>query len=196
MKLEMKTMFATVYFFIFGISVGTFMEVALSAEEKAGLLSALTGQVLSNEGMTNEFPSVFLHSAGNNLGLLALIALSGITVLGFPAAIAAVTYKGVALGFTSALILEFFPKNGAFLVLLSIVPQNFLLIPALIVAAQQASYLAINTFADRQNGIKKSLAKNAGPYLTIQFCLALIILLGCIIETVICPMLVQLTEWQ
>lgn len=196
MKLQAKTLLVTIYFFIFGISIGTFMEVALSSQEKSNLLSGFAQQVLTEPPHGGQLPSIFLHSLENNVGILALIALAGVSLLGFPAAIALVTYKGVALGFTAALILELFPEKGAFLILVSIIPQNFFILPALIMSAQQATVLALGILSSKKSNIKKSLTTNAGPYFSVQLCLCLIAMLGCIIEAFICPFLIQLIKLQ
>lgn len=187
-----STILGVLFFFVLGISLGTFTELILSAQEKNELLQYLSRNLFLGELPKDSLPEVFITSMGNNLGLLLLIALSGATVIGFPVALLSVAYKGMTLGFSSALLLDTLSLKGSALILFALVPQNMILIPILLLSAICAINFARNAFSTRQSGIKKSLTNNAGSYILYYFIFALLILIGCLIESFICPFLLQL----
>lgn len=187
-----STFLGTLFFFVLGISAGVFTELMMGTAEKEALLSFLNQQLFTADWSTSDFPSVFANSVSNNLGLLLVILLSGLTAVGFPVALAAIAYKGMALGFSSALLIENLAGKGFLLVFTSLIPQSLLLVPALLVGCAAALNLAFYTIRCRRTGVKKSLAENAGSYLTLTIILAAVILCGCVIETVLGPFASQL----
>lgn len=187
-----STIFGILFFFLLGISLGTFTELMLSAQEKNELLQYLSQNLFTVDLSQDSFPHIFVNSAGNNLGLLLLIALSGATVIGFPVALLSVAYKGVTLGFSSALLLDTLSLKGTALILFAMVPQNIIMIPILLLSATCAINFAFNTISERRSGIKKSLTNNAGSYILYYILFALLLLIGCLIESFICPILLQL----
>jgi len=137
----------------------------------------------------------FLHSLLNNLGLLLLIALLGLTIFGFPVAFAALAYKGMALGLSSVLILESMSLlKGSAAVFASLIPQNLLCIPAFVLAAAAAASLDMDILRHRKVGIKKALAQRAGDFLLLILFLGIVIAAGCCIESFISPFLLQLSK--
>lgn len=186
------TVLATLFFFLAGLSSGIFLELFLSPEEKLQMADYLTKNLLTPDLEGAMLPPVFLQSLGNNMGLLVLIFLLGISVIGFPAAFLAVAYKGMALGFSASLLMDSMAGKGAAIVLLSMVPQNLVLIPVLLTGATAAASLSGRIFAGRQKGIKKSLAQNTGPYFSLYIILCAAAFCGCLIEAFISPALLQL----
>lgn len=186
------TALATLFFFAAGLSSGVFIELFMSPEAKLQLADYLTKNLLTPDFSGASLPTVFLQSAANNLGLLLLILVSGISVIGFPAAFLAVAYKGMALGFSSAILIESMSGKGVAVVLLSMAPQNLILIPAVLAAAIASANMASRVFSDRHRGVKKSLELSAGPYFSLYAVLAAAVLAGCLIEAFISPALLQL----
>lgn len=181
-----------IFFFILGISAGIFTELMMSSSEKEGMISYLDQYFLLTNPSDLAFSEIFMKSAGNNLGLLFIILLSGLTAIGFPAALAALVYKGMALGFSAALLIDSMSFKGIAIVFTSMIPQNLIIIPAIIIACVAALNIAFHTISNRRFGIKKSLAKSSGSYLFINAVLAIAILVGCFIESFLSPLLTQL----
>lgn len=183
---------ATLFFFILGISAGIFTELMMGSTEKQGILAYLDKYLLLSTFENVTFSDIFLSSAGNNLSLLMIIILSGFTAIGFPAALVAVTYKGMALGFSAALLIDTMSYKGVALVFTSMLPQNLIIIPTILIASIAALNVAFHTISNRRLGIKKSLAESSGPYILLNIVLILAILAGCIIESFVSPLLTQL----
>jgi stage II sporulation protein M len=187
------TSFATtLFFFFFGISAGVFTELMMESGEKENIRSYLDKYFLLSDLDNVTFQDIFFTSAGNNLGFLIIIILSGLTAIGFPVVLATLIYKGMALGFSAALLIDSMSHKGVALVLTSMLPQNLIFIPVLILGGVVALNLAFYTFSNRRSGIKKSLRESSGPYFTINLILAIAIIVGCFVESAISPLLTQL----
>lgn len=180
------------FFFIFGISAGVFTEIMMTSKEKAGFISYLDQYFLLADPNELAFMDIFMSSAGNNLGLLLIILISGLSAFGFPIVLVAMIYKGMALGFSTALLIDSMSFKGVAIVFTSMIPQNLILIPSIIIAGVAALNLATSTLKNRKFGFKKSLAENSGSYLVLNTALALFIIVGCFIESFISPLLTQL----
>ncbi|MBQ9931577.1 MAG: stage II sporulation protein M [Firmicutes bacterium] len=182
------------FLFLTGIFCGVFTALLLPQSEKGSLLRYLNLGLLpdANAPAPGE---TFLHSLLNNLGLLLLIALLGLTIFGFPVAFAALAYKGMALGLSSVLILESMSLlKGSAAVFASLIPQNLLCIPAFVLAAAAAASLDMDILRHRKVGIKKALAQRAGDFLLLILFLGIVIAAGCCIESFISPFLLQLSK--
>lgn len=177
----------TLFFFVLGISAGAFSEQALPLEEKTQIAAYLAQNLFADTAA--DPAAIFLKSAGNNLGLLLCIFLSGLTVVGFPAAYAAITYKGAALGFSAALLLDSMAVKGLLALLLTVVPPSLLILPALFLAVAAAVNSARNSMHNRR---KKSLSREAGPYCICFVPLVVCVVIAGLLEAFICPALLQL----
>ncbi len=178
--------------FLLGISAGVFTELMMTHAEKEGMISYLDQYFLLTSPNDLAFSDIFLKSAGNNLGLLFIMFLSGITAIGFPVAMAALIYKGMALGFSAALLIDSMSFKGVAIIFTSMIPQNLFIIPAIIIAGVAALNIAFHTISNRRFGIKKSLAESSGSYFFINAVLAAVIITGCFIESFLSPLLTQL----
>ena len=141
---------AALFFFILGVSAGVFTELMMSSEEKEGMIAYLDKYFLLTDPSELSFSEIFMQSAGNNLWLLFIIILSGITAIGFPAALAALIYKGMALGFSAALLVDSMSFKGVAIVFTSMVPQNLIIIPAVLIAGVAALNVAFHTISNRR----------------------------------------------
>lgn len=178
--------------FLLGISVGVFTEVLLSPEKRESIEGFLNLHLFLSQIPGTELPYVFLRSAASNIVLLIVITLAGLTIIGFPAALLVLLYKGAALGFSAALLIETLDFKGVLLVLLTLVPQNLILIPAFLAASMSSINLAFSMLSSGPRGIKNSLSVNAGNFIAFNLLMSVFILGGCFIESFISPFLQQL----
>jgi stage II sporulation protein M len=178
--------------FVTGVALGAFTVLLLSAEAKAGMQSFLDLHFMLPEPMGDLLPDLFLVSAATNLGLLLIIILAGLTVIGFPAALLVLIYKGAALGFAAALLMDTFDAKGVLLVLLTLFPPNLILIPALWGSAVASLRLTFDLLSEGPLQIKKNLSSKAGSFLVFQIMMAILILGGCFVESFISPLLQRL----
>ena len=183
---------ATLFFFMLGISAGVFTELMMTSAEKEGIISYLDQYLLLADPNELAFTEIFMNSAGNNLGILFIMLISGLSAFGFPIILAAMAYKGMALGFSAALLIESLSFKGIAIIFTSMIPQNLIIIPALVLAGVAALNLAFLTIKNRRFGFKKSLAESSGSYLFLNSALALAVIAGCFIESFLSPLLTRL----
>ncbi|NLP29644.1 MAG: hypothetical protein GX363_00785 [Clostridiales bacterium] len=179
-----------IFFFILGLSIGIFGEILLSPEEKESLQSFIDLNLFSPQ--IADLPHVFLASIIRNLGLLLIIAISGLTIIGFPAALLVLIYKGAALGFTASLFIDTLGTKGVVLILLSLVPQNIILIPVFLIAVVASLKIALSVLGNSPMDIKKGLRERASSFIALIFILSIFLVGGCLIESFISPFLQQL----
>lgn len=184
-----KTLLVSVFFFLTGISTGIFLELTMNAGEKSSIAGYLQ-QYLSMDTSSMEYPNPFFSSLSSNLLLLLIIFFSGLSALGFPAALAALTYKGMALGFCTGLIAETLKDKGLLVILTSLVPQNLLLLPAFVLACTAAVNYALLTLR-KTRAAKRNLREFSGSYLCVSFLLAILIALGCGLEAILYPVVLS-----
>lgn len=182
-----KTLLAAGFFFLTGVSAGVFMELTLAAEEKSALTGYLQQYLFSGSG-TIKYPNPFFSSLSANLLLLLILFLAGLSAFGFPVALAALTYKGLALGYCTGLIAESLKSKGVLVILTTLLPQNFILIPVFILAASSAvnyGLYALSRGSRRQS--KKNLGDISGSYPAAMVAFAAAVLLACGLEAILYP---------
>lgn len=181
------------FVFSLGLSIGIFMELLLSAADRENIGLFLDSYVFENLAGIDLLP-VFLQSIFINFGLFFIMILAGISIIGFPAILLALLYKGASLGFSSALLIDTLGVKGVFTILLTLAPQNIILLPALLIAAIASLSLAFSLLATGPKGIKKSLTSYAGNFITCYLVIGVSLFVGCLIETLISPLLQQLLK--
>ena len=164
------------FFFMAGISAGIFLELMMSADKKVEVIQYLL-QYLET-GSSANFPNPFSSSLLNNFLLLLIIFIAGLSIYLFPAALLALFFKGLTLGFSACLIIEALSFKGIFFIFLSIIPQNLLFIPAFIFAASGCVNFALSRFHKN----RKQYCMSFHLYCISFLIPAAMIFLGCVIE--------------
>ncbi|MDI9494201.1 MAG: stage II sporulation protein M [Bacillota bacterium] len=188
-----RLLLLVLFCFMTGIAMGAFTELLLSDDAKENIQGFLDLHFTISGPMGDLLPDLFLASSAANLGLLLIIMLGGLTIIGFPAALLALIYKGAALGFAAALLTDTFDARGVFLVLLTLFSPNLFIIPALLGSAIASLRLAFDILACGPSQLKKNLADRAGSFMIFQTVMAALVLFGCFIESFISPLLQQLS---
>ena len=182
-----KTLLAAGFFFLTGISTGIFMELTLVSEEKS-MLTDYLHQYLFSGSNAMEYPNPFWASLSGNLLLLLILFLAGLSAIGFPLALAALAYKGLALGYCTGLIAESLKGKGLAIILTTLLPQNLILIPVFILAASAAVNYGLYSLCRSRRQSKKNLRDISGSYLPSMIVFALAIALACGLEAALHPL--------
>ncbi len=172
-----------------GVSIGTFTEIMLSADAKASIRDYLNYNLVDIEWAEGLLTHMFLKSIAINLGLFLIIMLSGLTVAGFPAALLALLYKGASLGFSSALLMDTLNLKGVLFVLLTLLPPNLIIVPALCGSAILSMRFALTLLSADAFLFKKEFRNRIGSFLIVQMLMAASIIGGCFLESFIFPLL-------
>lgn len=185
-----KVLLLSVFFFLTGISTGVFLELTMIEGEKSSIAGYLKDYLYMNTG-SMEYPNPFLSSLCSNLLLFLILFLAGLSVLGFPVALAVLTYKGMALGFCTGLIAETLKNKGLLVILTSLAPQNLILIPAFILAAAAAVNYGLISLQKKRNTAKRNPKMLSGSYLRAELLLAGAVACACALEAILYPVVLS-----
>lgn len=134
-----------------GLGCGSWGAHNLSHEQATDLTSYLDLFVSQVDNVQIDHPVVVKSAITNNLIVIAIIYLLGLTVIGTPGILALLFARGFSLGFTISFLTQGKVGQGMLLALASVLPQNILLIPAVFMAGVGAlsfSWLLIRRFLD------------------------------------------------
>jgi len=182
-----------VFFLILGISMGAFTERMMQASQKNDLLEFVNTyfNIMHLDSIPNT--QIFLGSLINNFKLLGIIFISGVVVIGFPIALAVLTFRGVAIGFAAAFFMEEMKIRGLLLSVFSILPQSIVFIPAFVIAAAVSIGFSFRILSARGNRTpNNTYGHNFISYLAIYIIITIFIIIGCFIESYIGPALIRL----
>jgi len=127
----------------------------------------------------------------SNIKLVLLMWFLGMTVIGIPLILLVIFLRGVVLGFTVGFLIQEKALAGVLLTLLSILPQNIIYVPVLLLSAVGAVSFSLNLIRG-----KFSRSLHLSQYFigySVGYMLALLIVsLGGLVEAYISPAFIRL----
>lgn len=137
--------------FVTGVVFGAVMVHALSLEQKQEIMRYL-GNFFTNVeqgGVGVDVKSAFQDSFAMHIKWILIIWILGMSVIGLPLILILDFLKGVLVGFTVAYLVGQFSWQGLLFALVSIVPPNLIMIPALIICSVTAMAFSIHLVKNR-----------------------------------------------
>lgn len=125
-----------VVLFLMGVIFGAIVVNSMSITQKEDLfyyLSQFFGQV--SEGKVADDNDLFLQSFFHNSKFIGLMWILGISIIGLPVILILLFIKGMVVGFTVGFLVSQMGWKGFMLALVSILPQNLIIIPVFILMA-------------------------------------------------------------
>ncbi|KYG30698.1 stage II sporulation protein M [Alkalihalobacillus trypoxylicola] len=144
----------TIVLFIMGIIFGAIIVNSMSLTQKHDLYMYLTqffGQV--SNGHVAESSDIFSKSFIHYAKYIGLMWLLGLSIIGLPIIFVILFLKGVVVGFTVGFLVNQLGFHGFLLSFASIMPQNFILIPAFIIVGATSAAFCIRLI--RQQFLKQ-----------------------------------------
>lgn len=179
--------------FLMGVIFGAIIVNSLSFTQKEDLfyyLSQFFGQV--SEGQIADSKELFMQSLLHNSKFIGLIWLLGISIIGLPIILILLFMKGMVVGFTVGFLVNQMSWKGFLLSFVSVLPQNFIIIPVFIIAATLAVSFSLRMV--RREFMKK-IGQPFGPlfgkYIFAFSIAILVIAVAAGIEAYISPFLIQ-----
>lgn len=179
----MKDHFALYVFvsvlFLIGVVFGAVMVNALSLDQKQELSRHLNyffqtvndGALLDGGQQQSFFQTLGLH-----LKWMGLIWVLGLSVVGLPLIFVLDFLKGVLVGFSVGYLTGQFAWKGMLFALVSVAPQNVVIIPAILIASVTATgfslYLVRNRFLQRRGTIGQPFWQYTGTSVFLSVLLA------------------------
>lgn len=173
-----------------------------------GALTVKTLSTNQKEDLSNYLQSIFtsvpeeIHSLNraelahqgmvdNIVKTTGLMWLLGLSVIGSPFILALVFLRGFVLGFTIGFLVEDLVLRGVFLTLLSILPHNLIIVPAIIIGATASlsfSFAALKTLIGLNNENIYHQFFGCAIMVIFSWCL---LGLGALVETFLTPILIE-----
>ena len=176
-----------------GIVIGIYSVKYMGSFEKSDLISYLNNFSSNiNQGSIN-YKLIFIEAIKNNLPLIFIIWFLGLTMIGLPFILLLNLFKGFTLGFTLSFMIGELGSKGLLISIAGILPQNFIYIPAVVIASVMAMEFSITIFKDKSG---RKLASNIWLRITsysfIFLIVTLFMLFGFFIESYLTPNIIKL----
>lgn len=182
--------FTTILIFI-GIFFGAIIVNSLNIEQKNDLylyLNRFFKQIINEPAMSAS--DLFNQSFSHYLKYIGFIWILGISVIGLPIILILLFLKGIVIGFTVGFLVSQMGIKGFFLALVSVLPQNLILIPTFIIVG-----VASISFSLRMIRMQFKKSQPFGPllmkYSMLMFGVIALIMLSSSIEAWISPFLMK-----
>ncbi|SDM79226.1 stage II sporulation protein M [Fictibacillus solisalsi] len=140
---------------LMGVIFGAVIVNSLTLGQKQDLLNYLSrffGEV-SNGSFANS-KDMFSQSYSHYIKYIMLMWILGLSVIGLPVILIMLFIKGVVIGFTVGFLVNQMGWHGFLLAFVSVLPQNIVLVPGIIIAAAASILFSIKMI--RQQFLKKS----------------------------------------
>ncbi|MDF2922051.1 MAG: spoIIM [Paenibacillaceae bacterium] len=185
------------YLFIFvlfatGIVFGAVMVNALTLEQKQELSRHLSGFIVTIDQGGGFDPTVsFQQSLMLHLKWIALIWALGLSIIGLPLVFALDFLKGVLVGFSAGYMISEYSWQGMVFALASVLPQNLIIIPAMVVASVAATVFAVQLLKTRMIGKPGQLLQPFWSYTGIAVLMAVLLAVAALYEGYLSPGLMK-----
>lgn len=131
--------------FLMGVISGAIIVNSLSFTQKEDLLYYLSkffGQVADGQITTSY--QMFISSIMHNIKYIGLIWLLGVSIIGLPLILILLFVKGTVIGFTVGFLVNAMGWGGFRIAIVSVLPQNIILVPVTIFITTLSLALSIN----------------------------------------------------
>lgn len=179
--------------FIVGVMFGAVIVNSLGLEQKKDLFEYLSKffNEFSGKG-SSPTSGLLLSTFFENIKIVLLIWILGISVIGVPLTLILLFSKGVVIGFTVGFLVNQSGFKGFLLACASVLPQNLIFIPFIILLTSLSIVFSIKLIKrqflkDREEKLKSLFL----IYILVLFIGSLILLITSLIEIYISPVLMS-----
>lgn len=176
-----------------GISSGAITISMINAEQKKELMKFLNSflKIVSENDVDNMM--LVKQSFKNNIQTFITLWFLGISIIGIPLIIGLVLLRGFIIGFTVGFIVKELGFKGFLFSVFSILPQNIVFIPWILISSAFALIFAISFIKSKiSKSIKGNYINEVMVYTLIMSILFITSLFGTVIESYITPIFMKL----
>lgn len=181
-----------VFFFILGISLGALTVSNIDIDTKSDVKAYIDNFISISRTDSVHSVEILKLSIKFNLITTGALFLAGLTYVGIIIVPMISTFRGFCLGFTVAFLTDSLGRGGFLLALVSILPQNLVYLPVLIilcVCSISLSFVVLRSKLNRKSNEALTYIWSFGMTAVLLF---FIMMGGSIIESYITPYLVKL----
>lgn len=176
-----------------GIVLGMYAVKYMGKYEKTELLNYLNNFLVSVDKTKVNNIEVLIQAMKNNLPVIIAIWFLGLTMVGMPIILIIDTFKGFSLGFSISFLMKELGGKGIGITLLSIIPQNIIYIPLIILSSVFAMEFSLNLLnKNSYKNVKENIFVTIASYTSMFILIILLMFIGFLIEAFIIPNIVKL----
>lgn len=178
--------------FAVGVVFGALMVNALSLEQKQEITRYL-GSFFQTMNQNSELDGrqAFFQVFSMHMKWIALIWVMGLSVIGLPLVLVLDFLKGVLIGFTVGYIVGQLSWKGMLFALVSVAPQNLIIIPVLIICSVTALSFSIYMIKNRFIGRGGTMFQPLIRYTAGTCSLAIVLCIISVYEAYLSPILMK-----
>ena len=182
-----------VVLFLMGVIFGAIVVNSLTFSQKEDLayyLSQFFGEV--SNGKVAASKDVFAQSLFDNSKFIGMMGILGISIIGLPVILIVLFMKGLVIGFTVGFLVNQMGWNGFLLSFVSVLPQNFIIIPVFIITATVAVSISLKMIRRQfMKKISEPILPLLGRYALVFVVAGLFLVLAALFEAYISPSLMK-----
>lgn len=179
------------FIFLAGIIIGNYKVSGLEGGVKNYLLSLVDSYLQGGAERSLDGKSIILAAFFNQARIVLAIWFLGLTVIGLPLILAVVFLRGISLGFTVGFLYQEKALAGILISLVSVLPQNLVYIPLLIMWSVIALNFSVFIIKGKSSSIMP-LSTGLLSYSILMLVFLFLFLLGAIIEAYLSPWFLSL----
>ena len=178
-----------------GVLFGVLAINTLNVTDKLSLM-AYVKQFTALEAVHPAYGQVFRPALAQNLKLIGMLYLLGVSVAGMPLVLAAIFFRGFVLGFSADFLVQAMHWQGAAVGLVTIGLDGVFLIPAVVLAASVALGFSWDLVSPRTRQDRPHLGRNFAFFTGLMVAMSGVTLVGTALETFAAPFLLHmLSSW-
>ena len=182
-----------VVLFLMGVIFGAIVVNSLTFSQKEDLayyLSQFFGEV--SNGKIAASKDVFAQSLFDNSKFIGMMGILGISIIGLPVILIVLFMKGLVIGFTVGFLVNQMGWNGFLLSFVSVLPQNFIIIPVFIITATVAVSISLKMIRRQfMKKISEPILPLLGRYALVFVVAGLFLVIAALFEAYISPSLMK-----
>ncbi|WP_232696229.1 stage II sporulation protein M [Brevibacillus daliensis] len=175
-----------------GAIFGAILVNSLDLSQKQELLGFL-GYFFTNfdqNGISD--PSLHFQQAfGHHVKTLLILWLLGMSIIGLPMIVLLLFLKGIIVGFTVGFLVEELQWKGMTFALFGVLPQNMLVIPAMLIAGVAGISFSLKLVRTRLLSRRESIMPYFRTYSFLVGCMFAIMIAAAVVETFLSPLLMR-----
>ncbi|KFZ39636.1 stage II sporulation protein M [Thermoactinomyces sp. Gus2-1] len=178
--------------FMMGVIFGAVLVNSLDPSQKEGLLHYLGYFFQGLKDETIAEPGVaFQHSLGDHLKTIGLMWILGLSVIGIPVLLVLLFLKGLVIGFTVGFLFSKLSWQGLWFAFVSIVPQNLLIIPSMIIITMAGIRFSITLIKNRLIHHRGAIYPHFVSFSLLVTGMAVVMLVSSAFEAYVSPVMMK-----
>lgn len=177
--------------FALGILFGVMAVGTLTASDKLSLVAYLHRFITIRASLPGSTP-LFTRAVVDNLKVLGLLYVLGISVAGMPLVALVVFFRGFVLGFALGFLTTTMAWQGVWFAVVAVGLQSIFIVPATMLVAAGALRFSWSLVAPRTAGARHDVLEQFVALTLLVVAMGAVVVVGSACETVVSPFLVHL----